>query len=103
MQNTQRGTKEQKQELKLFRHLGEKEEKRRREDLQEPIHNDDESDIINGQSHSSQHNHHGYKPSLRHSGGSHRSCSGCDAAGQEEKNMCVYVPVYVCVHERKYV
>lgn len=47
--------------------------------LQSPINSNDESDVISGQTHRGQHDHHGYESSLRDPSGTDAGCSGSDA------------------------
>lgn len=51
---------------------------------QGPVHCYDESDVVGGQTHRSQHDHHGDQSGLWNPSGTDTGCGGCDAGGAEQ-------------------
>lgn len=52
---------------------------------QEPVHGDNERDVIGGQAHRRQHNDHGDQASLRNPSCSNTGSCGCDAVKRSSK------------------
>ena len=61
-----------------------KKKRKNSSDLQEPINDKNESDVIGGQSNGGKHNYHGDETCLWHSGRTDGGCSCCDTGIKTE-------------------
>ena len=71
-------------------------------DSQSPVHGDDQCDVIGGQAHRGQHDHHGDEAGLRDPGGADAGGRGGDA-GNTDKHIVVLVDKYIVVLVDKYI
>lgn len=62
-------------------------------DSQEPVDGDDQGDILGGQAHGTQHDHHGHQAGLRHPRGSNAGRRGRDAAAGTHERRRSQTPV----------